>query len=202
MQGIKGRTVVMNGLTRENIMYSFKPKSKRLVIIKVDRDGSLRGRENRYYETASYFLSKDYSILICDNKEELSYASSFHGTIDIAEKSMKMCNFDTFEIYYIGIGSGASQFLFFAHNMENVKRAVLINPELIPNWNKIKWGIPLFKNIKIDVYFDAENCMFGVKDVINIYKNPNIKVHSAISKDSQFAYDTDKVIDICKAVIN
>lgn len=182
------------------LSYKFKFVSDKLIIIKVGSGGSLSGYNNKYEVLFNYFVSSGYSVLVCDNNIGISDEASFTASIELANLLSLEQNIK-FNIYYLGMSKGASQFLAFGYRYSNIVKALLINPPLNINWHKQADGIKAIDNSEVAVAIGTLDPSYKFAGLIDLCKNDKVKAVICEKADHNFTGMLDEFLEVCKGLI-
>lgn len=116
-----------------------------IVFIKVGKDGSIYGFNNKYLQLANDINNKYGYTIICSSN---SYKSTLKYEMDFINNYCEN-KFINYQIYYIGISNGASLGMQYGYNYKMIKRMLLINGPLMINFDKVINGIKKYQG---DIY--------------------------------------------------
>lgn len=190
IENINSGNVVINcGIIKGN---------EKIVFIKVGKDGSIYGYNNKYLTLAREINYKYGNTVICASNNE---KSTLINEIDMI-KNYCLDKFDNYYIYYIGVSNGASFGMRYGYNYEVVKKMLLINGPLMINFDKIINGLLKYKGEKIYLIYGSLDPSIKYVKLLKQIESDKINVITISNEEHNFNFNNEIFIQILADFLN
>lgn len=180
------------------INYGIIKGNEKIVFIKVGKDGSIYGYNNKYLTLAREINYKYGNTVICASNNE---KSTLINEIDMI-KNYCLDKFDNYYIYYIGVSNGASLGMRYGYNYEVVKKMLLINGPLMINFDKIINGLLKYKGEKIYLIYGSLDPSIKYVKLLKQIESDKINVITISNEEHNFNFNNEIFIQILADFLN
>ncbi len=158
------------------------PGNETCVYIKTGKGGSIYGYEGKYIAIAMR-IYKDFGYTVCVSANPMGEDCVLSD--EIAELKNRHAGIK--EIHYIGISNGALVGAQQAHQIETIKRMLLINGPLMINWHKTKAGVEKFNGKEVVFVYGEKDPSFKYYDLLGLIKSNVVKKNFVCGADHNFS---------------
>lgn len=180
------------------INYGIIDGNEIIVFIKVGKDGTIYGYNNKYLSLASYINTKYGYTVICSSNNGKSILNNEMDMI----KNYCQNKFINYQIYYIGISNGASLGMLYGYNYEQIKKMLLINGPLMINFDKIINGLLKYKGDKIYLIYGEKDPSSKYVNLLKELKNNKINVLTISNEGHNLNFNDERLIQILEKFLN
>lgn len=180
------------------INYGIIDGNEIIVFIKVGKDGTIYGYNNKYLSLASYINTKYGYTVICSSNNGKSILNNEMDMI----KNYCQNKFINYQIYYIGISNGASLGMLYGYNYEQIKKMLLINGPLMINFDKIINGLLKYKGDKIYLIYGEKDPSSKYVNLLKELKNDKINVLTISNEGHNLNFNDERLIQILEKFLN
>lgn len=180
------------------INYGIIDGNEIIVFIKVGKDGTIYGYNNKYLSLASYINTKYGYTVICSSNNGKSILNNEMDMI----KNYCQNKFINYQIYYIGISNGASLGMLYGYNYEQIKKMLLINGPLMINFDKIINGLLKYKGDKIYLIYGEKDPSSKYVNLLKELKNDKINVLTISNEGHNLNFNDKRLLQILEKFFN
>ena len=176
---VQDNTVVDYGIVHGNNL---------IVLIKVGRNGSIYGYQNKYLDMAE-LLNKRYGCTVITVSTP-KFIYSLESEMKFVKEYAEQHNFNEYEVFYMGHSFGGTLGLLYGYKYTEIRRILAVNSPFSNDTVEMIKGIKSFKGLSLDLVYGLEDDFIETGKKYSYLKNQ--KVHFSYLEGVDH-YFTDKI---------
>lgn len=181
--------------------YGIIKGSNKILFIKPGLDGSVLGKDNKYYRLAQEINKKYGYSVILSNNPTTSIKNTLEDAVRVINDYIKTENMLEVSVYYLGNSNGGVLGARYAYLYPLIKKALLINAPLFISFHKIKDGATNFNGDKMIFVYGSLDPSYKFVEMLDVIDNNKVTYQIENNKDHNMSDDYDLLYNLVESYL-